>query len=106
MLRTTGRFRVSDQSDHDGTGPDSEPGSTPPFPGQDFLTSLDKDLSSGEWEVMITIEPDPDPMPLVPTALRVLRAKIPVDQGPSLSIALQNIAQSEQLARVDITVRR
>jgi hypothetical protein len=58
---TTGRFSMSSGADSDAGGISAGPHSTPPFPGQDFITPT-YDLTDG-YAAVISIEPEPDNSP-------------------------------------------
>ena len=54
---STGRFLATDTADDDGAGPTAGPDSSPPFPGQDFISPAV--VVTGR-PVVISVEPSPD----------------------------------------------
>ncbi len=69
---STGVFARGDEADHDGAGPTAGPDAlfSPPFPGQDFITTP-IDLTDG-YAAVLPIEPFPDNSPAPFVALRPL----------------------------------
>jgi hypothetical protein len=69
---STGVFARADEADSDGAGPTAGPDAlfSPPFPGQDFITTP-IDLTAG-CAAVLTIEPYPDNSPAPFTALKPL----------------------------------
>jgi len=107
QIHRLGRFLHASGADSDGAGPYALPGgAAPAFPGQDFVQDVVLDLDDGSWSVMITIEPLDDPMPLVPTSLRILERGILQTDGIDVPIELTNRAQRDQLPRCAVTVVR
>jgi len=62
-----GTFQSPNGADSDSSGPyaGTERGA-PPFPGQDFVTGVSRELDNGRHAVMVSIEPTNDPFPSRP----------------------------------------
>ncbi|MFH1276936.1 MAG: hypothetical protein ABIK65_00930 [Candidatus Eisenbacteria bacterium] len=59
---STGTFTSPRAADSDGAGPYADTlAAAPPFPGQDYLRGVVRDLDNGRHAVMISLEPDADP---------------------------------------------
>lgn len=56
-----GTFRSAAGPDSDGAGPYADTLATPPFPGQDYLFNVVRDLDNGRHAVIVSLEPDADP---------------------------------------------
>ncbi len=107
QLHSLGRFTSASGVDSDGAGPYAVPGIySPDFPGQDFVQDLVLTLNDGSWTAMVTIEPETDPAPDVPSSLRILEHQILVTDGVALPIALSNRARNDRLPRAHVTVVR
>lgn len=84
---STGRFDSPSGADSDFGGPFAGPNSTPPFPGQDFVTGAERrDLTDG-YRVVISVEPQPDDSP-APFAIKPLVGDI-ADAGAKTAQSLQ-----------------
>ncbi len=97
---STGTFSSASGADSDGGGSTAGPGTTPPFPGQDFINPL-TDLTVAHAAV-ISVEPVPDNSPM-PFTLKPLVATIsdPGEGGISQSLA-NNASASNPSGRATI----
>jgi hypothetical protein len=90
---TTGAFL--DPAAGDLSAPYSDSGSSPPFPGEDFLLNapaaltFPTDIANGR--AVISIEPDPDPSP-APFTLKPLNGLIPAGAVDHVTYDIANVA--------------
>jgi hypothetical protein len=86
---STGKFSMATGADSDEAGP---MGGGPPFPGQDFVPFQGGpvlDLDTGDFAVVITIEPVPDNLPS-PFQLKPFAGMIPTD-----ALGMNNVAGNQ-----------
>jgi hypothetical protein len=102
-----GRFRSATGIDSDAAGPAAGLLGPLPFPGQDFNSQLSTGIPFLiNAEIMVTLEPDPDPAPGRPTWLRLLRMDVPNNAPSHVPLALTNTAEAGTILRVTVTVQR
>ena len=91
---STGRFTDPAAADDDAAGPAAGPGSSPPFPGQDFIDPA-TDLSTGHMAV-ISVEPEPDDG-AAPFVLKPLVGALS-DVAPPTTQTLTNMASGSAVS--------
>lgn len=107
QLYALGRFDRASGADSDGAGPYSVLGAPfPAYPGQDFVIDAVIDFSDGSWTTMITIEPQIDPMPQVPSSLRVLERSLTIASGINVPQDLINRAAEDRLPKSFVKIVR
>jgi hypothetical protein len=107
QLFSLGRYLQANGADSDGAGPYATLGAPfAPFPGQDFVVDEPREFDDGSWTVMVTIEPLTDPMPRVPSSLRVLERAIDVGDGLDVALEFTNRAANDRLPKVLVTIVR
>ena len=90
---STGAFKPIGGVDSDAAGPYAGPLNVnfPPQPGSDFVT-LGHNLTSGDYAVVVTVEPYPNTSGIHPAGRPILKATIPSGSTLGTQIILENVS--------------